>query len=196
MNDRKVPVVAPMSREAIERWADRFLSEHYPDVLKEPGALPVPHLVDVLLPGAFGINNGIAALPPGIDGVTEPPNTLTLREDVYDGMVRGVPRDRFTAAHESCHALLHLRQLNIRFESLSHPSVRVYRRSEVPVYRDPEWQANAGAAALLMPARIAWRLLDRYGPRPSVLVEVFGVSKESASYRVNDAMQGRLWRPS
>lgn len=77
-------------------------------------------------------------------GITYPEkNLITLREDVYDRAVEGVPRDRFTVAHEIAHYLLHS------------PKTVAYARAKgkesVPAYLDPEWQANAFAGEILAP---------------------------------------------
>ena len=66
-------------------------------------------------------------------------NTLYIREDVYIGAKKGVPRDRFTLCHELGHALLHT------------PDRVSFARGEIPAYRDPEWQANTFAGELMAP---------------------------------------------
>jgi Zn-dependent peptidase ImmA (M78 family) len=50
---------------------------------------------------------------------------------------------------------------------------------------DTEWQANAFASSLLMPAEGVLRLFTRLGKlNASIIAETFGVSLESASYRI------------
>lgn len=66
-------------------------------------------------------------------------NKMRIREDVYEGAVRGNPRDRFTLCHELGHYFLH------QPENIS------YARGNIPAYRNPEWQANVFAAELLAP---------------------------------------------
>ena len=77
-------------------------------------------------------------------GQTDPGKKLIrLRVDVYDGMCSGSGRDRFTAAHEIGHLLLH-------------NQVPVFSRadaSNTPTYMNSEWQADAFASALLMDER-------------------------------------------
>jgi len=92
-----------------------------------------------------------------------------IREDVYEGAVNNEPRPRFTVAHEAGHALMHVGTLN-RME----PST-----GRVPAFRDPEWQANRFAAALLMP-----RHLVRKCTSVAEIVQRFGVSRESAERRI------------
>jgi Zn-dependent peptidase ImmA (M78 family) len=71
---------------------------------------------------------------------------IVIREDVYNGAVNGVPRDRFTIAHEIGHFILH-RPDNIVL-------ARGNRHEKVPAFKDPEWQANTFAGELLAPSHI------------------------------------------
>lgn len=66
-------------------------------------------------------------------------NQMVIREDVYNGAVKGIPRHRFTLCHELGHYLLH------------QPSTISFARGEIPIYCQPEWQANTFAAELLAP---------------------------------------------
>ena len=66
-------------------------------------------------------------------------NIMKIRQKVYEGAIKGNPRDRFTLCHEFGHWLLH------QPESVS------FARGEIPTYCDPEWQANTFAAELLIP---------------------------------------------
>lgn len=80
-------------------------------------------------------------------GITYPDeNLIALREDVYDRAVDGVPRDRFTLAHEIAHYLMHTPQ-TVSF-------ARATGNVNVPAYLDPEWQANAFAGELLAPPQL------------------------------------------
>ncbi len=86
---------------------------------------------------------------------------LRIREDVYERAIRGVPRDRFTLAHEFAHAVLHT-------------DTRLHRQhvSSRPVaYCCPEWQANTFAGELLVP----FNLYNQIGD-PADACTVFGVS--------------------
>lgn len=77
-----------------------------PEVLEgEP--FDVERALDITLVSEFGIDVRLEPLPTGVQGLTEPPNRLTLPEDVYMGL-RHDPRHRYTGAHELTHAVLHL----------------------------------------------------------------------------------------
>ncbi|WP_462383336.1 ImmA/IrrE family metallo-endopeptidase [Pseudomonas sp. Marseille-QA0892] len=100
-------------------------------------------------------------------GLTIPSeNSIVLREDVYYGACEGRGRDRFTAAHELGHYLMH-RNAPMKFHRAE--------TGRLPAYKDSEWQANRFAGALLMPeAKLAsCRSLRE-------VVERFGVSYDAA----------------
>jgi Zn-dependent peptidase ImmA (M78 family) len=103
-------------------------------------------------------------------GLAQPDrNFIAFREDVYDGLLRGEGRDRFTASHELGHLILHQR------ENLLLP--RSGRASSV--FTDPEWQANTFAAELLMDHRACAGLSD-----PHELCNRFGVGVHAAKIRL------------
>jgi len=141
--------------------------------LTEP-FLPVAALVEVILPRALG-DRFIFTVKDKYEmgnrhGCVDPSTgELSLREDVYDGLCRGVGRDRFTACHELGHWMLH------RGSTLN----RVGREKHIPAYRDPEWQANEFSASILMPRP----LISRYRSAREIAQD-FGVSLDAADYRV------------
>uniref|UniRef100_E6VH73 IrrE N-terminal-like domain-containing protein n=1 Tax=Rhodopseudomonas palustris (strain DX-1) TaxID=652103 RepID=E6VH73_RHOPX len=92
-----------------------------------------------------------------------------IREDVYDAAVADNPRHRFTVAHEAGHALMHVGTLNRMPAS----------DGKVPAYRDPEWQANRFAAALLMPRQLVKKCRS-----VEEIMQRFGVSREAAELRI------------
>lgn len=101
-------------------------------------------------------------------GLTIPSEkVIRLREDVYDGLTRGVGRDRFTAAHELGHYIMH-RGVPIVFHRAEH--------GELKTYKDSEWQANTFAGHLLMPRKelLTCQSLEEVAQR-------FGVSLQAAS---------------
>lgn len=103
---------------------------------------------------------------------------IILREDVYDNTINGRGRDRFTVAHELAHYLLHL-SCNIGLARAD---------GEIKPYEDPEWQANAFAAELLMPANL---IADMSA---NLIQTKCGVSFSAASYQKSILSKGRLYR--
>lgn len=98
-------------------------------------------------------------------------SAITLREDVYNGLIKNEPRCRFTGAHELSHLILHSNNTNMG----------QCRTKDIKIYCNPEWQANALAGALLCPAKEIKRL--HMGCQD--IMEKFLVSEASARIRLN-----------
>jgi len=80
-------------------------------------------------------------------GLTLPEEkVIYLREDVYEGAIKGNGRDRLTCAHEVGHYFLH--------DGASIQLARVNPGEKLAPYLDPEWQANAFAGELLVAAHL------------------------------------------
>jgi hypothetical protein len=162
----------PRSGDNIEGLADTvrrgfgLLDVHYFPVVPfvEMG---LQHLVDGL---EFDVVE-VAEMGARMGAVNPLTGAFMIREDVYEAAVNGQPRHRFTVAHEAGHALMHVRTLNRLPTSMG----------KVPAFRDPEWQANRFAAALLMP-----RHLIKKCSSIREIMEQFGVSKECAEMRTRN----------
>ena len=108
--------------------------------------------------------------------------------ETYDWLEKGHPRGGFFVAHELGHCLLHTDQL-VRLAQMPKSQQAALHRGGQEVaheaYRDTEWQANAFAGALLMPARGLEILEQEHGElSPAIIVEHFHVSDEAAGYRL------------
>ncbi len=119
---------------------------------------------------------------------------ILLSEDWYQQLCDGHPRARYSVAHEFGHTVLHTNQL-IRLAELNVASQVAMHRggSDHPPYMDTEWQANAFASALLMPACGIRDLEEQFGlpATPRLLAATFGVSSEAASYRLEVYSNGK-----
>ena len=107
----------------------------------------------------------------------------------YDWLETGYARGGFFVAHELGHCVLHTDQL-VRLAQMPKVQQAALHRGGQEVaheaYRDTEWQANAFAAALLMPARGLLILEQEYGELSrAIVVEHFCVSAEAARYRLD-----------
>jgi len=78
-------------------------------------------------------------------------------------------RDRFTLAHELGHLVLHSNT----------GMARRVRSSEIKIYCNSEWQADAFGGALLVPAHIARELGSA-----DAIVRICGVSEAAANTRL------------
>lgn len=96
---------------------------------------------------------------------------IQIKASVFNGACAGVPRDRFTLAHEVGHLLMHG----------GLPLHRAYDSSIYKPYRSSEWQADEFAGALLMPESC----IDTKGSLESIAYE-FGVSGSAAGTRVRN----------
>jgi hypothetical protein len=163
--------------------------------LEEPlPSLPLFERLGQLKTGpSFNIPVGyeIANLPDGVLGETSFSSEkgeiiVTLSPSTYEGLERNVPRDRYSAAHEAGHAVQHSAEV-IRLSRLPHRADALLRGAYATLkrYEDAEWQANAFAAALLIPARALW-ILERKGCEltPELLQRYFGVSRSCAEKRL------------
>jgi len=178
-----VPVVAPMSRVQIEQDATLVVARFQPDLLKKPGCFPVLKLFDTL-GDQYGLEPGVEELSDGVEGMTFPDGRVLVSEETYRGAHDGLGRPRFTVVHECYHGLKHREQ--IRKVLIDTGELVVFRRQSIQPFRDPEWQANAFAAALLMPEPMVRMLASKEHRMllPDAMSEEFGVSVQAAEVRL------------
>jgi hypothetical protein len=120
-----------------------------------------------VFPG-FALEAGLKEDMGANHGLTIPSeNVIRLREDVYDGLYRDAGRDRFTAAHELGHYIMH-RSVPIVFHRTD--------QGQLKPFMDSEWQANTFAGHLLMPKH----LLMQCGSLEEI-ARRFGVSLQAAA---------------
>ena len=107
----------------------------------------------------------------------------------YDWLEKNYPRGGYFVAHELGHCLLHTDQL-VRLAQMPRVQQATLHRGGQTIvhktYQDTEWQANAFASALLMPARgllILERMYDKLSPE--IVAEHFRVSAQAANYRID-----------
>jgi predicted transcriptional regulator len=110
---------------------------------------------------------------------------IVLAQRTYDMLQENHVRARSTVAHETGHAVLHTAQI-IRLAGMNLKSHVAFHRDRNPhkAYLDTEWQANAFASSLLMPAEGVKSLVEEKNFSTTKLVCVYGVSEESATYRL------------
>ncbi len=184
---RPVPRVKGMSRRAVELKMLEVVQKYHNRTLTEAVPFPILKFCDRWLEDDFGVQFVVDDTLAGAEGRLRG-NMVYVASEVYDGADAGDGRDRFTLAHEAVHVMLHASQLKAIDDRRGTPVL--YRAHEIPAYENPEWQANVGAAALLMPAP-AVRLLYRRQAFPELLrlppivARHLGVSLKAAEIRVD-----------
>ncbi len=111
---------------------------------------------------------------------------ILASEQTYEWLEAGNPRAAYFLAHELGHCLLHTDQL-MRLAKMPTQLQQAYHRGRVEHQpcEDTEWQANAFASALLMPAEGIQVLEEKFRTiNPSLVAMQFSVSMEAARYRV------------
>lgn len=99
-------------------------------------------------------------------------------------------RRRFTIGHEVGHYLLHQDEAP-RIFCRSGDIVDAEDEVPLPSPKIPaESEADAFAAALLMPEHLVLPSLEKHGPEVDVMREIFGCSHKAMSYRLS-ALDGR-----
>lgn len=94
---------------------------------------------------------------------------LRVREDTYENALNGNGRDRFTIVHEIGHIFLHSNKVSMSRSS-----------EKIPIYCDPEWQANTFARELLCPLKGV-----NNSDSVELIADKFGVSKEVAKIQLS-----------
>ena len=106
--------------------------------------------------------------------------------ETYGWLEQRHPRGGYFVAHELGHCLLHTDQL-LRLAKMPTAEQAAFHRlkTEHKPYQDTEWQANAFASALLMPAVGLVALEKEHGViSVGEVAGRFGVSHEAAGYRL------------
>jgi hypothetical protein len=111
---------------------------------------------------------------------------ILASERAYRWLEERHPRGTYFVTHELGHCVLHTDQL-MRLAQMPTEQQAAFHRGRIAhkPYEDTEWQANAFASALLMPARGLEMMERRYGALSvSKVADQFGVSTEAAGYRL------------
>jgi hypothetical protein len=112
---------------------------------------------------------------------------ILASERTYEWLEQGHPRAGYFVVHELGHCVLHTDQL-VRLARMPTEQQAAFHRGRQGhrACDDTEWQANAFASALLMPAQgVATLERQNGGLTVSMIVEHFRVSREAANYRID-----------
>jgi Zn-dependent peptidase ImmA (M78 family) len=155
---RRVVIANPRSGAEIDEIALRIIQKFQPKVLDKPTPFEIELFFECSLESISGVNSDYKELPSGIYGYTD----SDAMESVISSELMDDPFQirfcRSTMAHEVGHVLIHVPEFRCKKALLRsihdkrHVSLRLYREVDVPVFKNPEWQAWRFAGALLMPA--------------------------------------------
>jgi hypothetical protein len=186
----------PLSYTVIERFAVRARSALLPSEPFTKAVSGVDLFEDLdqleICVGAetLRVSYAVNHLPTGIEGMSTYDQDreeilLTLDPATYLSLFDGVPRALFCLCHELGHVCVHALKL-VELSSIPHEVAALNRGDAHRVYEDTEWQANAFAAAFLMPAS-GLAELERKGKMltPQELVRRFNVSFDAARIRLD-----------
>lgn len=167
-------VVPAMSRAAI-----RSVAHTVHDMLGPREYFPIIQVVELLFPKlceGFELHIRSVSEMGNNHGLTIPQhNQIHLREDVYEGAINGLGRDRMTVAHEVGHFILHR---NV-------PLARALGDARtIKAYCSSEWQANAFGGELLIDSRLV-----RTSMPADEVARRFGVSLNAAETQLR-ALKG------
>jgi len=180
VNRRFVPA-KPRSNKDLESLSLNLVKHYQPGVINQKQRFDTEEFFDVDLEKLTGVATDYQHLESGIYGYTD-----------TDEMVCAISKEladdpsseyffRSTTAHEIAHAVLHVSDYRLRRAILrsvnkkGHDSLRLFHESEIPLYRNPEWQAWRFAGALLMPAQ-AFLSAVKSGESLRDLSQHFGVN--------------------
>lgn len=137
-------MVPPQSKKSIDKIAEKYLSLTHPEVLIKAQPLNVERLLTVSLGKTHDVAVHIVPnLRTNVEAETELwQREILIPEETLRKINAGDGRARFTGCHEAMHVILHATHVQY---------VSAARAEFIPAYRDPEWQADYGAAAFLMP---------------------------------------------
>ena len=175
-------IAEPVGRNTLRRLASkiRALSGNGDEIYFQIVSF-VEHKMPFLFPGFYHEIVPLDYFPSNIHAETEvEKRVIRIREDVYDGAISGVGRDRMTLAHEIGHyALLVAKGLKL---------YRSFEGAKIEAFRDPEWQAKAFAGELLCP----YDMIKDMSPHQ--ISKACGVSLEAAEchHRIRNSTVRRL----
>lgn len=191
-----------MSYQQIERAAQHVRGRLAPDV-DTTAPLQVGQLFEVLDDYSVTVNGravrfdyAVKELPGNVAAEAKYDERkdrilIQMSREAYKELQGDVPHARHTVCHEIGHGVLHASQL-MRMSTLPHQKLALERSRAHKFCEDTEWQADAFASALLMPAVGMHRLENHYGGiNTTLLRQHFLVSYTSATYRLENYQQRR-----
>ncbi len=147
-----------MSGRDIDLLALSIVKKYQPDALFSGQSFDVHRFFDTKLEDITGVTPVYTNdLPSEIFGLTDSANKQVIIQEDLANDEQSENFFRSTLAHESGHCIMHVPQLQkinrsqIFRQKKNDDGIQLYRKDNIPVYCNPEWQAWRFAGALLMP---------------------------------------------
>jgi Zn-dependent peptidase ImmA (M78 family) len=180
-----------MSGKQIDSLALTLIRKHQPAVLQGTKAFDIHRFVDTKLEDLIEVTPIYSSeLPFEIYGLTDSANKQVIIQEELANDASSVNFFRSTLAHETGHCFIHVPQLQkinrtqIFRQAKNDDGIHLYRKDNIPVYRNPEWQAWRFAGALLMPEAPLRAMLND-GADLSDIADHFGVNFPFLKARLN-----------
>ncbi len=185
--DQKVPVVAPLSRAKIENDTLNFTKRYMPDSITSPQEIDIEYIFELIIPEIKpGLDTkyvDLSYLGSEVMGYTDAQKKeCCIHIELFKAAERAptspeARRFRATVAHEISHCLYHYSYLRTfkSYCSANGKNTLMRKRSDIPAYKDPEWQAWEQAGALLMPKPCIEKLMAE-GASIYDIADVFNVN--------------------
>lgn len=180
MSDKIIPATGRSGLE-IDRYALQIIKQYQPKVLDYPQPFDVEAFFEFELEDICGLEVGYGHLPLGVYGVTDSQNKeVIVSKELMDSPSQ-LPFARSTIAHECGHSLIHVPEFEMRKQVIrsiqdnKNVALAMYRKEQIPTYRNPEWQAHHFSGALLMP-ECTVRMAIRDLATEEDLMEIYGVT--------------------
>ena len=172
----KVIKVPGLSYKEIGRIAEKLTQSIFPQMFSSPQPFPIGKFLEFQLEEMTGYSFEVSDnLPFGVEGRTcFSEKSVILSDATYCGMCRGDGRDRFTAAHELGHVVLHADYLK-SFQDNGAKEIMLHR-GQIQTYCDPDWQAEAFASAILLPKKVVFQLFFKESRSEAEIASVLKTS--------------------
>lgn len=178
----RVPLANPRSGAEIDLIALNIIKQFQPEVLTEPSLFDIEKFFEFDVEVLTGVQTDYRGdLPPGIYGYTDSDEMVSIISSHLMDDPFQIRFCRSTIAHESGHAFIHVHEFRRKkallrsMQDKKDVSLRLHREANVPVFRNPEWQAFRFAGGLLMPEQtFRFAVMEGHGERD--LAEMFGVN--------------------
>jgi len=179
---RRIIVATPRRGLDIDVSANMINQQFQPETLTHPTPFNVEDFFEFDLERLSGVKPDYRELPYGIHGITDSDKMICVISSELMEDRSQIKFARSTIAHEIGHVLTHVPEFRKKKAILrsihdnDHMSLRLHREEDVPIYKNPEWQAWRYAGALLMPEPV-FRAAVSNGADEWELAELFQVNR-------------------